>query len=169
MDGLSPETVTRLWAEHRAALVLYARQWCAWPEDVVQEAFLLLSRQRRSPDNPVGWLFRVVRNRAINAARSNARQSRREAAAAAELLPWFEPSDDDRIDAAAATKALEGLPPDEREAIIARLWGGLSFDEVARLSGVSLSAAYRAYQRGIATLRERLGWSCHNEKTIAKA
>jgi RNA polymerase sigma-70 factor (ECF subfamily) len=168
MDGLSPETVTRLWTEHRSALVLYARQWCSGPEDVVQEAFLLLSRQRLAPDNPVGWLYRVVRNRAFNEARSNSRQSRRETAAAADRQSWFEPSDDDRIDAVAATNALEGLPPDQREVIIARLWGGLSFDEVARLSGVSLSAAYRAYQRGIATLRERLGWTCHDQTAVSK-
>ena len=37
------------------------------PEDVVQEAFLLLVRQVVAPDNPVGWMYRVVRNRAINA------------------------------------------------------------------------------------------------------
>ena len=65
MGILSPEAVTRLWDQHSAALVLYARQWCDAPEDVVQEAFLLLVRQNAAPDNPGGWLYRVVRNRAI--------------------------------------------------------------------------------------------------------
>ena len=168
MDVLSPETVTRLWNEYRAALVLYARQWCAGPEDVVQDAFLLLARQTAAPENPVGWLYRVVRNRAINAARDGARQSRRESAAAAHARSWFEGDADDRIDAEAATEALKILPPDQREAIVARLWGGLSFEEVARLSGVSLSAAYRSYNRGLATLRERLGWSCPETKATTK-
>jgi RNA polymerase sigma factor (sigma-70 family) len=168
MDGLSPVTVTRLWNEYRAALVLYARQWCAGPEDVVQDAFFLLARQTAVPENPVGWLYRVVRNRAINAARDSARQSRRESAVAAKAQSWFEADADDRIDAGAATEALKELPPDQREAIVARLWGGLSFEEVARLSGVSLSAAYRSYNRGLATLRERLGWSCPETKATAK-
>ena len=80
MAILSPEAVTRLWDEHSAALVLYARQWCDTPEDVVQEAFLLLARGTAAPENLVGWMYRVVRNRAINAARSCRRQSRREIA-----------------------------------------------------------------------------------------
>jgi len=96
MGNLDPETVVRLWDEHAAPLTLYARQWCEQPEDVVQEAFLLLVRQAVAPENPVGWLYRVVRNRAINAARSRDRRTRRETEAAAprpalkyQLLPPF--------------------------------------------------------------------------------
>jgi RNA polymerase sigma factor (sigma-70 family) len=160
MSVISAETVTRLWDAHCAPLVLYARQWCDAPEDVVQEAFLLLVRQVVVLDNPVGWLYRVVRNRAINAGRSRGRRSRREAAVAAYGEPWFEMIDGDRLDGAAATEALKHLPADEREAIIARLWGGLSFEEMASLNSSSLSSVYRCYQRGLASLRERLGGSC---------
>ena len=64
MDSLSREVVIRLWDEHGDALVLYARQFCETPEDVVQEAFLLLARQDTAVENPVGWMYRVVRNRA---------------------------------------------------------------------------------------------------------
>jgi RNA polymerase sigma factor (sigma-70 family) len=156
MGILSPEAVTRLWDEQGAPLLLYARQWCDVPEDVVQDAFLLLVRQAAAPDNPVGWLYRVVRNAAINAARANKRRSRREAAVAARGKPWFETTTDQRLDAAAATEALRRLPIAEREAIVARLWGGLSFDEIARLSGTSIATAHRCYRRGLAALRERL-------------
>ena len=171
MNVLSPEAVTQLWDEHSQALVLYSRQWCGAPEDVVQEAFLLLVRQIVAPDNPVGWLYRVVRNRAINAARSHGRRSRREAAAAMRGEPWFDSAGSDRLDAAAATDALKHLPIDEREAIVARLWGGLSFEEIARLSEMPLSRVYRNYQRGLAALRERLEGSCQttNTKTNATA
>jgi RNA polymerase sigma-70 factor (ECF subfamily) len=168
MAILSPEAVTRLWDEHSAALVLYARQWCDMPEDVVQEAFLLLARGAVAPENLVGWMYRVVRNRAINAARSCRRQSRREIAVAARSQPWFVSADGDRLDAAAATGALAELPADQREAIVARLWGGLSFEEIARLSGSSASTVCRCYQRGLAALRERLGWSCPTKKTATK-
>jgi RNA polymerase sigma factor (sigma-70 family) len=164
MSILSPQAVTRLWDEHGRTLVLYARQWCDVPEDVVQEAFLLLVRQVVAPDNPVGWMYRVVRNRAINASRSCGRQSRRETAAAGRGQPWFESADGDRLDAAAATDALKHLPVEQREAIVARLWGGLSFEEIARLSEMSLSKVYRSYQRGLAALRERLDVSCSTKK-----
>ncbi|MCE5266986.1 MAG: sigma-70 family RNA polymerase sigma factor [Planctomycetaceae bacterium] len=157
---LSPEAVTHLWAKHSPVLVLYARQWCHVPEDVVQEAFLLLTRQAIAPQNPVGWLYQVVRNSAINAARSGRRRSRRETIAASKSDPWFEPSLDERLDAAAATEAMTQLPLAQREAIVARLWGGLSFDEIARLSGSSAATVHRRYWRGIAALRERLDKSC---------
>ena len=168
MSILSPQAVTRLWDEYRNALALYARQWCDGPEDVVQEAFLLLVRQGVAPENPVGWLYRVVRNRAINAARSRGRQSRRETAAAARGEPWFEPAEGERLDAVAATDALKHLPIEQREVIVARLWGGLSFEEIARLSEMSLSKVYRSYQRGLAALRERLDASCSGKKSKAK-
>jgi RNA polymerase sigma factor (sigma-70 family) len=166
MGILSPEVVTRLWDEYGAPLVLYARQWCDGPEDVVQEAFLLLVRQAVAPDNPVGWLYRVVRNEAINAARSRGRRSRREAAVATRGEPWFETAPGQRLDAAAATEALKRLPIAQREAIVARLWGGLSFDEIARLSGSSIATVHRCYRRGLAALRERLEPCSTTKKTI---
>jgi RNA polymerase sigma factor (sigma-70 family) len=168
MSILGPEAVTRLWDEHSAALALYARQWCDHPEDVVQDAFLLLVRQVVSPEKPVGWLYRVVRNRAINAARSRGRQSRHETAAAVRGEPWFEASEGAGLDGAAATKALEHLSVECREVIVARLWGGLSFDEIARLRGESLSKVYRNYQRGLAALRERLVKPCLTAKSKMK-
>ena len=167
MAGISAEAVTRLWDEHGAALVLYAQQWCDAPEDVVQEAFLVLVRQVRAPENPVGWIYRVVRNRAMNAARARGRKARRETVVAHRGEPWFEPAPSDRLDAAEATEALGHLPLDEREVIVARLWGGLGFEQIAGLTGRSLATVYRTFQRGLAALRERLGVRCP-KRTQAK-
>lgn len=168
MSVLTSEAIKRLWDEQGPALTLYARQWCDAPEDVVQEAFLTLVRQEAAPDNPVGWIYRVVRNRAMNAARSCGRRARREATAAANGEPWFESSEGDRLDASAATEVLKELPADQREAIIARLWGGLSFEEISQLSGDSISTVHRCYQRGLTALRERLDGSWATRKTKAK-
>ena len=71
-----PELLTRLLDEYGATLVLYARQWCHSPEDVVQEAFLQLMRESHGADNVVGWLFRVVRNGAISVGRSRTHGAR---------------------------------------------------------------------------------------------
>jgi RNA polymerase sigma factor (sigma-70 family) len=169
MGTISPEAVTRLWDEQSAALVLYAQQWCDTPEDVVQEAFLLLVRQAVAPENPPGWIYRVVRNRAINASRSSARQARREAAVARRGESWFEGTGAERLDAAAATEALRQLPVEQREVIVARLWGRLSLEEVSRLTGLSTSTAYRRYQQGLLALRERLGVECPAKKKDVKS
>jgi RNA polymerase sigma factor (sigma-70 family) len=169
MGGIRAEDVIRLWDRHSAALVLYARQWCNAPEDVVQEAFLLLVRQTAAPENPTGWIYRVVRNRAMNALRSSGRKTRHETAAAHRGEPWFESAPGDRLDAETATVMLGRLSIPEREVIVARIWGGLNFEQIADLTGTSVSAVYRNYCRGLAALRERLGVRCSTMKKSLKS
>ena len=112
MPGIEPELLARLFDQHAPALVLYARQWCETPEDVVQDAFVKLARLRDEPERTLPWLFRVVRNAAINASR-NDRNRRRLDARSVPSETWFA-SDDDRIDAelrhAAAGRAGSGNP-----------------------------------------------------------
>ncbi len=165
MGCITADILTSLLDEHGAALLLYARQWCDAPEDIVQEAVLQLIRQPAVPENVPGWMYRVVRNLALNASRARQRRSRREAEAAGCREPWFTPSEDDRLDAAAATEALAELPIEQREVIVARLWGGLSFDEIARLTESSTSSVHRWYHQGLAALREKLGATWHTNKT----
>lgn len=164
MGGVNAETLIRLLDEHTAALVLYARQWCDAPEDIVHEAFLSLMREAAAPANPRGWLYHVVRNKALNAARSSRRRARYEAAAASRGEPWLVPAEGDRLDAAEAAQALEDLPAEQREVIVARLWGGLSFEEIAKINGTAASTAHRRYQQGIAGLREKLEGICPNKR-----
>ncbi|MGL4551583.1 MAG: RNA polymerase sigma factor [Gemmataceae bacterium] len=132
------------------ALVLYARQWCSAPEDAVQEAFVRLAAA--SPANVPAWLHRVVRNAALSAGRAERRRRRHETAAA---RPAFRPSDD--LDAEAVGQALEGLPADLREPLVAHLWGGLTFADIAALVGTSPATAHRRYAEALDLLRERLG------------
>lgn len=114
--------------------------------------------ERKEPGNIVAWLYRVVRHRALNASRSAARRAKRELAVALPNEAWCEPWND-QLALDEATAALQQLPPELREVIAARLWSGLSFQEVADLTGISLSTAYRRYQAGLEMLRERLeGW-----------
>ena len=145
MSVMEPETLARLLDDHGAALVLYARQWCTAPEDVVQEAFVKLAGQRPTPANPVGWLYRVVRNGAVSAARSPG---------------WFVPSESGGLDAETVGQALATLPAEQREVIVAHLWGRQTFEQIAQLTGGSSSTAHRTYIAGLTALRERLGVAC---------
>ncbi len=61
-----PRLLAELLDRHGAALALFARQWDAAGDDVVQEALIELSGLVHWPDNPVAWLFDVVRKRAIS-------------------------------------------------------------------------------------------------------
>jgi RNA polymerase sigma-70 factor (ECF subfamily) len=162
---MRPELLGSLAERHGPALVLYARQWCAAPEDVVQEAFLKLVRQRTPPDNPVPWLFRVVRNAARTAARTQRRRHKYESAAAAQAPTWFLADDSTGLDATSAGEALQTLPLEQREVIVAHLWGELTFEQIAELAGCAPSTAHRWFLSGLATLRERLKVICPPPKT----
>ncbi len=142
--------------EHAAALMLYARQYCAAPEDVVQDAFLKLFRQFPPPAPAVPWLYRVVRNAAISAARSAQRRRRHETQAARAAPTWFQPRVESVLDAAEVTAALQTLAAEQREAIALHLWGGLTFAEIAAVVESSSSSVHRTYTEGLRRLRERL-------------
>jgi RNA polymerase sigma factor (sigma-70 family) len=165
MSAMGPEQLGRLIDAHAAALTLYARQWCAAPEDVVQEAFLKLAGLPAPPPHAAAWLFAVVRNRALSAARAERRRRHHEAQAAARAPAWFAPAFGAGLDAEAAAAALGGLPPEEREVIVAHVWGGLTFEQIGPLIGASTATAYRRYAAGLAGLRARLGVPCPNHRS----
>jgi RNA polymerase sigma-70 factor (ECF subfamily) len=158
---MGPEQLGRLVDGHAGALVLYARQWCAAPEDVVQEAFVKLAGQNPAPRRPVPWLYRVVRNEAISACRADRRRRRHEAEAAARTPPWFI-STEKSVDLDTATQALQAIPIDQREIIVAHIWGGLTFEDIAESTGTSSSRAHRLYVAGLSAMRQVLGVPCHN-------
>lgn len=164
MDEAALQLVRDILATQGSALELFARLWCDTPEDVVQEALLRLARERPLPDRPVAWMYRAVRRRAITAGRAAARRRRHEAAAS-RTADWFEPSVGEAIDSQSATAALAELAAADREVVVARLWGGLSFQEIGELVGCSSSAAHRRYTAAINQLRVRLGEPCPSSKT----
>ncbi len=157
---VGPEILDWLLDRHAASLELYARQLCDCAEDVVQEALIELADQAETPGDVVAWLYRVVRNKALNASRSARRRRRREAKAASKKPTWFAASAADPIDAQAAAAALEALPGEEREVVVAHIWGGLSFQQIGQLIGTSDSTAHRRYQAALSQLRDKLGVPC---------
>jgi RNA polymerase sigma-70 factor (ECF subfamily) len=152
-----PELLGQLLDRHAAALVLFARQWCGAPEDAVQEAFVQLAQQAECPRDPAAWLYRVVRNGAISAGRAEARRRRHEAQVAASDRGWFEDSTTTLPDAETAAAELARLPIEEREVIVAHVWGGLTFSQIGEQVGSSASTVFRRYQSGLAALRSFLG------------
>jgi RNA polymerase sigma-70 factor (ECF subfamily) len=156
----------RLVDRHGPPLVLYARQWCDTPEDVVQEAFLKLAALRQPPRVVVPWLYRVVRNAALDVVKAARRRQRRESVVARPER-WFVESEVEGLDAAAAVEALRRLPEDEREVLVARLWGGLGFEQIAEVAGCSTSTAFRRYNAGLDALRQLLGVPCPNRSPNA--
>ncbi len=162
---LGPEFLGRLFDRHAATLELYARQICDCAEDAVQEALIELAGQSRRPENATAWLFRVVRNKALSAARTAQRRRRHEAHAGRRRPAWFVRSPDDRLDGDAAAAALASLAVEQREVVVARIWGQLSFQEIGELIGASDSAAHRRYESALSALRQKLRTPCPKKET----
>lgn len=159
---MSPKQIADLFDAHSPALLLYARQFGCCAEDIVQEAFLKLVTVREWPREVVPWLYRVVRNGALDQRKSGQRRARREQLVA-QATRWFFEPEIDGLDAKTAAQALQELPVDQREVIVAHLWGGLTFEQVGEITGTSASTCYRRFQTGVDTLRVRLGVSCVNQ------
>jgi len=154
-DRLSAEDVRRLYDQHGPALVAYARGFApdtAAAEDVVHQVFLrLLSTELTMPDVPVAYVYRAVRNTALNARRSSLRL--------AELDPQssvFRHRGGNQEAALALERALAELPEEQREVVVMRVWGGLALEEIAATSGAPLNTVASRYRYALEKLREKL-------------
>jgi RNA polymerase sigma-70 factor, ECF subfamily len=151
---------------HAARLLLYARQWLpdrASAEDAVQGGFVKVWRRCRSGEMPdVPLLYAAVRSEALDLLKSQARRRAREDRVAdGSDRDWWE--DDPLVSqerAAAVQGALEALPIQQREAIVLRVWSGLSFPDIARALGENENTVAARCRRGLAALEKLLPEGC---------
>lgn len=153
---VGPELLGRLIDRHGAALKLYASQLCNSPDDVVQDSLVELARCRKVPEQPVAWLYRAVRYRAMTARRSARRRKHYEREAAKRRAAAVVGPPVGQLDAQTVTAALESLGEVEREVVVAHLWGGLTFQQIGQLVGISGSTAHRRYQAALSAIRKKL-------------
>jgi RNA polymerase sigma-70 factor, ECF subfamily len=152
---LSADEVSRLYDQHGPALVLYARSFVAdggTAEDVVHGVFLKLLRGKQIvSDVPAAYLYRAVRNGALNV-----RRDRSHDAALPDRDIWFSHREHDREAAFALQQALQELPDDQREVVVMRIWSGMTLEEVADATNVPPNTAASRYRYALAKLREKL-------------
>jgi RNA polymerase sigma-70 factor (ECF subfamily) len=139
----------------------------AWAEDLLQEAFLRVSKHLHevADDRALRvYLFRAASHVAIDGMRSKRRGLKAlEAAAAAATLEGTDPAGSrtaEAVDVAAAVRrSLDRLPPRERSAVLLRIVAGLSLDDVGAALSVSDRGAARLVREGLARIRRRLSGS----------
>jgi RNA polymerase sigma-70 factor (ECF subfamily) len=136
--------------------VLYARQWCSDPDDAVQEAFLDFTKLETLPDETLAWLYTTVRRKAQNQHRSARRREHYHRRAWDVHSGWFVRHEVTAIEAEEVAKALECLAPVDREIVVAKIWGNLTFDQIARIVDRPPSTVYRSYRTAIGQLTELL-------------
>ena len=145
---------------HGPALVLLARAWVptrADAEDVVQEAFVRFWRARHRAADPTAYLFACVKRCALDWVRARGRQARREAVAARpEAEPLFDGPAEQAERRAAVAAALATLPEGQREVLVMRIWGGLTFPQVAAALDIPADTAASRFRYALGKLRELL-------------
>jgi RNA polymerase sigma-70 factor (ECF subfamily) len=149
---MSPKQLERLILAHRHALELFAAQWTQTPEECVQDAFLKLFRSEQPIANQRAWLFRVVKNLAIDSGRSESSRKRREQTVGKERKLFSQHSTS--LDVADLQTALQALDHELREVIVARIWGKLTLEEISDAFSIAISTAHRRYETGIVQLKK---------------
>lgn len=131
-------------------------------EEVLQEVFILAWNRAETYNealgSPVAWLVRIARNRAIDRLRANSTRLR-----AVELAPLGPPvvegpearatfGEQQRVIA----RALDALPPEQRELIEEAYFLGLTQSELAERHQLPLGTVKTRIRSGMATLRHLL-------------
>jgi RNA polymerase sigma-70 factor, ECF subfamily len=151
----------RAWFEaHGAALLLFARQFVARvadAEDIVQEAFVRYWRSRGQVEEPAPYMFACVRHCALDWQRGKRRQLRREELAARpESAPLFAHAAEQDERRQAIEIALRELPEEQAAVLVMKIWGGLTFAQIAAALETSPNTAASRYRYALARLRESL-------------
>ena len=128
-------------------------------EDAVQETFAAVWRSARTykPDRGAGapWLYAVARNAIVDRSRS-----RSEPPGEVPDIASTELGPDERAEASYVSwrvhRALEGLPPNERDVIELAYYSGLSQSEVADFLGIPLGTVKTRTRAGLGRLADLL-------------
>ncbi|MDH7802113.1 MULTISPECIES: RNA polymerase sigma factor [unclassified Rhizobium] len=150
---------------HRVDLIKYATLILgsrADAEDVVQEAFLKFVPEGPSnPSNLKSYLFRIVRNLALD----NRRRNRQDLRERPDDTPfWGLPQDHGTPEEHALfcdevrqmQTILATLPVQSRVALEMHRFGGYNMEEIARHLGVSVATAHRLIKGSIAAITKEM-------------
>jgi RNA polymerase sigma-70 factor (ECF subfamily) len=145
-------------------LLLYARQWttsAADAEDVVQMAFVRWWQRNPGGDRAhVPLLYAAVKTIALDLHKSATRRAKREAASdfalPSEDAPYFDPPVEDRESARLLERAVLDLPPEQREVVTLRIWGGLTYAEIAQATGETTNTVASRYRYALNNLHRVL-------------
>jgi RNA polymerase sigma-70 factor (ECF subfamily) len=157
----------KLYEAKAAELLLYGRALGlshAEAEDVLQETFLALMQRPRLPLRPEHYCVRSFRNRALNYRRSLWRRLGREL----ESWRWFEKSPGETPAERAAMRCLAGLPVEQREVIVLKIWHQYTFEEIGELLEASPNTIAGRYRYGLQKIKLRLEGADYERDEFAR-
>src|SRR5579863_6297475 len=129
--------------------------------DLLQEVFVKIARKShllQGVRQERAFLIRLAHNAAIDAIRRRGtRDKTRENFVAERISPFAPTADpDETVFRHELADALEELPEEQRSVVHLKLWGDLTFEEIAATLNIPANTAASRYRYGIDKLRERL-------------
>lgn len=147
-------------ARHRAALFLMARQYLATSqeaEDAVQEGFVRFWQRRARAADAVGYLFACVRTAALDLRRARlARERGAVFCVAPPGVPPFFDATEGHERRAQVEFAIAELPEEQREVVVLKIWGELTFSQIGSALGIPVNTAASRYRYALARLETLL-------------
>jgi RNA polymerase sigma-70 factor (ECF subfamily) len=129
-------------------------------DDVLQETFVHLARTRRKlavVENLTAYVFAAARNESSRLLERTSRETRRRAElSAASLLEGVSDEPAAREAAEWVCHALRQLGADVREVLELKVYAGLTFREIAELTGLPQGTVATRYRRALEVLRKEL-------------
>lgn len=142
--------------EYSPAMVLYARSVVGdlqSAEDIVQEVFIALMKTSTLPEKPKNYLLFAVRNRSINFIQ---RCKIKVVSSSLEKYSFFSNPAENQEEREKLSQALMELPQEQREVIILKIWGNMTFQEIAKMLSCSLSTISSRYRYATQKLHETM-------------
>ena len=140
-------------------LFLYARQMTrseADAKDVFQDALVEAWNRAGGEIPDKAMVLATIRRRSIDLGRSTDSRVRREQVVVGDVMPWFLPDYSAGDTREYLARSVLALPESLREVLVLRVWGDLSFPEIARLVDTPLATATSRYRYALDRLRESL-------------
>ena len=153
--GLPDPALATAWDRLEAPLLRYATRMLRDPtraRDVVHDAFVRLCEAKEKPNDLAAWLFQVCKNGAIDAMRRERRSAPLEEAE----LYAVEPDAEQRRAVAEVLRAIDELPPKQREVLTLRVADGHDYRRISQLTGLSISHVGVMIHQATRSLRVRL-------------
>ena len=149
-----------LLAQRGPALLLLARQWSATradAEDALQEGFVCFWRSRSRARDEVAYLFACVRTAAMEIGRGQRRREARDRASARMEASAFETPPMEQAERHVAIEsALGQLPGDQREVVVMKIWGELTFAQIGEALNASPNTVASRYRYALIRLEAEL-------------
>jgi len=156
--------IERLYDEHAQPLFAFLLNFTrdeADTRDLLQEIFVKLTREPKllaGVREERAFLIRLAHNAAIDLIRRRGTRERTKENFAAETVPIFAPTSDpdEKLFREELTDALGELPEEQRAVVHLKLWGGLTFEEIAAALAIPPNTAASRYRYALDKLRGRL-------------